>query len=486
MLAIVLGLLLSICGVAPDADNRSLADSVKRPGRSAIERDTSTSTGRYLRINRILIIGNRITRDKIILRELSLKSGDIIYSVDLPEVIDKDQKKLINTRLFNTVEIRPLELQEGTVDLLVDLNERWYTFPAPIFELSDRNFNEWWQNYNHDFRRVNYGLRLYQYNLRGRNETLRLTAQFGYQRLFNLSYRIPYFDQRQKHGLVIDLDFQEAKNLAYRTFDHKLEFVESEELLRVTRGAGLTYTYRNSFYDVHSFKIEHRQSEINDTIAMLNPNYYGGEQQLTQKFTSVTYQYSHDHRDIAAYPLKGNHFQANIQKIGFGKKDDLNKLEGFMSYARFLDLKKNYFLSNYSLGYWSFPDDIPYGNYGALGYKRNFVRGYEVYLIEGPFYVLNKTTIKKRIFSNVYRLESWPIEQFRHLPVSVYFKVYTDVGYVSNYPDYDINSRFTDKLLTGIGAGFDVVTSYDAVLRFEYTFNRDGRRGFFFHVKKEF
>jgi hypothetical protein len=49
--------------------------------------------------------------------------------------------------------------------LLVDVNERWYTFPVPIFELSDRNFNEWWQNYNHDFRRVNYGLRLYQVQL---------------------------------------------------------------------------------------------------------------------------------------------------------------------------------------------------------------------------------------------------------------------------------------------------------------------------------
>jgi hypothetical protein len=64
--------------------------------------------------------------------------------------------------------------------------------------------------------------------------------------------------------------------------------------------------------------------------------------------------------------------------------------------------------------------------------------------------------------------------------------VYGDLGYVNNYPDYTINSKFTNKLLSGVGAGFDVVGSYDAVLRFEYTFSQDGTNGFFFHVKKEF
>ena len=122
-------------------------------------------------INRVFIIGNRLTRDQIILRELSLRKGDLIYSLDLPEIIDLDKKKLINTRLFNTVEIRTMELEENKIDVLIDLSERWYTFPSPIFELSDRNFNEWWTNYNHDFKRVNYGLRLYQFNMRGRNET---------------------------------------------------------------------------------------------------------------------------------------------------------------------------------------------------------------------------------------------------------------------------------------------------------------------------
>src|SRR5690349_10648180 len=150
------------------------ADSTKKSSIKIINRDSTN----LLEINRIFIVGNRITRDHIILRELTLKGGDLVFSSELPGILDLDKKKLINTRLFNTVEIRTIDNHEKKIDLLIDVTERWYTFPSPIFELSDRNFNEWWQNYDHDFHRVNYGLRLYQYNMRDRNETLRVTAQF--------------------------------------------------------------------------------------------------------------------------------------------------------------------------------------------------------------------------------------------------------------------------------------------------------------------
>src|SRR5690349_7981632 len=56
------------------------------------------TTGRFIQINRIFIIGNRITRDHIILRELTYKTGDIVFDRDLPGVLELDEKKLMNTR----------------------------------------------------------------------------------------------------------------------------------------------------------------------------------------------------------------------------------------------------------------------------------------------------------------------------------------------------------------------------------------------------
>lgn len=458
-------------------------------GRTRVPTDTTSQNdrppGRFLTINRVFIIGNRITRDRIILRELTLKTGDTIYSDDLPPILEQDKKKLFNTRLFNTVEIRSLELEPGKADLLVEVNERWYTFPSPIFELSDRNFNEWWQNYGHDFRRVNYGLRLYQFNMRGRNETLRLTAQFGFNRRFELSYRVPFIDRKQKHGLVIDADYAETKNLAVATIDHKLDFLKSDSLLKKTSGGGLTYTYRNSFYESHAFKVEYRQVWASDTVLSRNENYLGDESKKLS-YGVASYQYVSEHRDVIAYPLAGYYWNAFVVKTGLGFKDDVNKLEVGASYARYLDLHKGYYLSNYTFGLWSSPDELPYNNYSALGYKKLFVRGYEVNVIEGPAYMLNKTTFKKRLFSNVYHWEDMPIEQFRHIPIAIYLKTYLDAGYVWNYPHYIRNQRLSDKLLVGGGFGLDLVSSYDTVLRFEYTWNAEGQSGFFFNVKKEF
>jgi hypothetical protein len=114
------------------------------------------------------------------------------------------------------------------------------------------------------------------------------------------------------------------------------------------------------------------------------------------------------------------------------------------------------------------------------------VRGYEIYVIEGPYYALNKTTFKKRIFSRTYNLDYLPIRQFRYIPLSIFLKTYADFGYVHNYPNYSISSILADKLISGVGFGIDIVASYDAVFRMEYSFNGEGEQGFFFHVRKEF
>src|SRR5688572_32251176 len=101
MLAIIIGfcgLFSTGQGLQDDPKAHSFADTVKRNGKTI-----SDTTGHFVEVNRIFIIGNRITRDQIVLRELSLKKGDIVYSTDLSSILDLDKKKLINTRLFNKV-----------------------------------------------------------------------------------------------------------------------------------------------------------------------------------------------------------------------------------------------------------------------------------------------------------------------------------------------------------------------------------------------
>jgi outer membrane protein assembly factor BamA len=483
MRLLVFGFICLLTSQAVTGQVRQGADSTKKSFK-IINRDSTN----LLEVNRIFIVGNRITRDHIILRELTLKGGDLVFSGELPGILDLDKKKLINTRLFNTVEIRVIDNHEKKIDLLIDVTERWYTFPAPIFELSDRNFNEWWQNYDHDFSRVNYGLRLYQYNMRGRNETLRVTAQFGFVRKFDLTYRIPYIDKKQKQGLVLDFDYVETKNLAFQTEAHKLEYKKSKEIVKNTRGFGITYSYRHSFYQFHNFRIDYRLTRIVDSVRIWNPNYLQGED-LEQQFASVSYSFTSDHRDYFAYPLKGHYLNFYLLKAGLGLGGNFNKFESGFSYSKFIPLKRNFFLSANMTGVFSGPDDIPYTNYTTLGFGKQFVRGYEVYVVEGPYFLLAKSTFKKLLFSRQYHWKMMPISQFRHVPIQIYLKTYADAGYVKNYPYYvekGVNNTLSDKVISGIGSGIDIVGSYDVVLRLEYTLNSQGLHGFFFHVKREF
>ena len=460
-------------------------------GNSQSQSDSSTT----IQLNRVIIIGNKRTKDWIILRELTLKEGDTTTRTELEKILDLDRKKIYNLRIFHTATIKALELPGERFDLLVEVEERWFTFPIPIFELSDRNFNEWWENYDHKLNRTNYGVRLYQYNFRGRNETIRLTTRFGFSRKFDLIYRIPYIDKKRKQGLIFELDYAEPKNLAYKTVDHKLVFLSDQKTLSKSFLASVTYTYRNSFYDTHGLTFEYEHGSIADTIQILQASpdspppsyYYAGKS--SQWFTTLAYYFISEHRDVVAYPLNGYNFTAELRKIGLGFGEDVNRTTVFASFAYHKDIGRDFFFSNNISGYFSTPDSQPYSLYFGHGYKRQFVRGYEIYVIEGPWYTLNKSTLKKRLFNQTFRLDVLPWERFQHLPIALYLKAHADFGYVENYPYYEANNQNTqlsDKLVAGAGLGLDLVTSYDGVLRVEYTFNRLGHHGFFFHIKKEF
>ena len=51
---------------------------------------------------------------------------------------------------------------ENKINFTIDLVERWYIWPYPILEISERNFNVWWDDFQssnyQDFSRFNYGV----------------------------------------------------------------------------------------------------------------------------------------------------------------------------------------------------------------------------------------------------------------------------------------------------------------------------------------
>ena len=435
-------------------------------------------------VDNVFITGNRKTKERIIIRELALKPGTSFARIDLPLLLQKDREKLVNTSLFLEVDIQAVERSEEVIDLVIQVKERWYFFPSPIFKLADRSFNEWWTNQGRDFSRVNYGVKLFQYNFRGRRETLRLLAQFGFSKTLALNYVVPSFDQNQRNGLIFDIAYRDEKNLAYRTTENKQTFIESDEILKKAFTTSVTWSHRYSFYNRHLLTLGFYHGSIHDTVAQLNPNYFLDSQTLQRYFT-LSYVFTRDLRDYVAYPLKGNFLTLKAEKNGLGIYDDLNRFSLRARYAQYLPLKKHFYLSSSITGVASFPKEQAYNNIEAIGYRPDEIRGYELYVVEGQNYLIHKLTFKKRLFSKEYHIKSMPVSQFQTVPLAVYLKTYFDSGYVDHEFTDPENQALSNKYLFGGGVGLDIVTYYDLVLRLEYSINDQGDTGFFVNVRAD-
>jgi len=441
--------------------------------------------GRVVFIDNIFLTGNSKTKDRIILRELSIKKGSSYSFEALEEIIEADRNKIYNTRLFNEVEVAILELDFDKVDVVIRVAERWYLFPIPLLDIIDRNFNDWWVNQDADLSRLIYGLSLYHFNMRGMNERMTVTAQFGFTKRFEVNYSMPYIDRSQRHGLSFSAKYLEYNNLHYKTVDNNRVFVETEDLLRTTLGFGVSYTLRNSFYTRHNFGIDYNRNNVADTVLILNPDYLGTGTN-DQNLLKLSYFYNIDKRDIAAYPLDGHDFSVGISHLGFGLKNSVNKTEFQITYAKYFNLKKGFYFNNLSSVYLSTPPNQPYTLLSGLGFSNRLVRGYELYTIFAQNYFLNKNTFKKVIFKGSTKWKSMPLEQFQYIPYALFLKTYVDFGYATNTENLEGNARLTNSWLAGAGFGLDFVTMYDFVIRVEYSFNNIGESGLFFSFTSDF
>ena len=110
----------------------------------AQDRSALPESDQQIRVNEIYILGNKKTKEKVILREMSLKKGTYSSRDWIKKSIESDKINIINTNLFNNVSIDILEDPDKlSIDILVKVDERWYFWPAPLIGIADRNLMDW-------------------------------------------------------------------------------------------------------------------------------------------------------------------------------------------------------------------------------------------------------------------------------------------------------------------------------------------------------
>lgn len=176
-------------------------------------------------IGNIELVGNKITRDKIILREIEFTSGDTISIAELEKLILASQNNLMNRSLFNfaTITKKP---DQRRYNIEVSVTERWYIWPIPIINTAGRNINAWWEE--KDFGRLNYGVDLRVENFRGRMERLNIIVQGGFDQKVEARWTIPYLTKKQFLGLGLNGGLQWNREVIYATIDNKPQFYTAE------------------------------------------------------------------------------------------------------------------------------------------------------------------------------------------------------------------------------------------------------------------
>jgi outer membrane protein assembly factor BamA len=432
-------------------------------------------------IREIRLEGNRITRPKIILRELKFQAGDTVPEASFPLMVTQSRDNVFNTSLFNLVTVDTLR-EPGCAECVavtVKVVERWYIWPLPYIAFPNHNINAWFSD--PDFSRLTYGINLTFFNTRGRNETLTILLHFGFDQQYGFSYKTPYINKKQTWGFGFGLNFDLNRSLMVSTRGSKAVYMDTSGafLLRSVSGFGELF-FRPSLYTYHNLRLSYEDNRFADTL--LSVEGFLTDSTLNQAFFNLWYKFKLDHRDARYYPLTGYYFDIEFLKEGFTSAP-VNLFSVKSSLKKFWQLHGRWYFATGATGRISFPEDQPFYLQEGLGYGRDYVRGYEYYTLNAQHFAILKNNLKFALVPRrVTDLEFIRTPKFSVVPWGLYLNLFADVGYLYNpYPYYGQDNVVENSVLFGYGLGVDLATYYDVVIGLEGALNLMGEPGFYVH-----
>lgn len=434
-------------------------------------------------ISSLTFEGNKITRERILLREITFREGQSIPRENLSYNLVRSRSNVWNLELFNFVDIDTCWLSNNEIDVVVRVTEQWYLWPIPFVEFADRNLSEWWQTKRWD--RLDFGTLIKWNNFRGMNERLVLQLRFGYNNRYELRYEIPYLDKAQKWGIEFKGGYEQSHQVAYRSVDNKRLFYKNSDVhIRKESYGAITPRWRPNLYNTHKLELRYTHAWVTDSVVKLQPEYYGAGEH-TSRYFSIEYEVKRDLTDFSQYPLKGYRLEFRLRKDGlriFDSPIDMWSLE--LEFAKYWQIHKRWYFAHGQKIKVSSINEQPYSLQQGLGYEEDFVRGYELYVIDGQQYGLLKTSLRWAAFPfRKVKLKFLKSDRFNTLPLAFYLNANFDMGYVIDN-QFNKGNPLAGSLLMGGGLGLDMVTFYNIAWRFEYSMNKNLQHGFFVHFTK--
>jgi len=217
-----------------------------------------------------------------------------------------------------------------------------------------------------------------------------------------------------------------------------------------------------------------------------NPDFFL-DSRSRQQYVFAEYQFQYDKRDLRILPTRGWLASIRFFKDGFGFFDDISATYFIPGVEYYYPISKKFVASaalHAKIGLQR--EKQPYYNYRGLGYGDNYIRGYELFVVDALDYYYGKFSIGFKAFETTVNLSKIMfIKGMRVMPLQIYISTNYDVGHAYD-PFYAEGNSFTNKWLQGGGLGLNVLLYNTLQIQVEWSVNHLGETGFFLHSNTAF
>ncbi len=451
--------------------------SAKAVGKDRMKIDLSQVKDSFI-VSSIYIVGNFKTKPSIINNELLFQQYSTIQKNQLDDLVEQSKQNLENTSLFNYVYISYWFEKPEEVILEIKVEERWYSWFLPLFEVADRNFSAFLNDA--DLNRINYGVFFKQENFRGLNEVLKLKIRTGYVQEIDLLYQSAEYNN--KIGWGSTLSYNAMNEISYQIYNNEATYISTgNAFLAQEYSTDIFLHYRHNFHHRHKLYLGYNHYRVQDTIAVLNPDYLKNGKS-TLSYLSLDYQYKFDRRDSKYYPLKGTMWKAELTQYGLGiLQSEIQNTSLELEFSQHGNLANKFYYAYKFNALANSNKNNPYVISNGYGWD-DFIDGYEYNVIECDNYAFSKQKILYELIpTTTKQLKFIHLSQFSKLHYALYLKTYFNYGYVYKKHPNSTNS-LTNNHLYSCGLGLDLVTYYDKVISLNYSINKAGQGGFYIHL----
>lgn len=439
-------------------------------------------------IRAVVVDGNVRTKESIIERELGFtKDQPLIYSDSLLGIW---RMRLESTKLFNWVEITKNSIGDT---LNVHVVERWYIWVKPEGGFLDRNFSEWWKN--RDIQRLSIGATVYVNNILGQQGGFFVRQAKGFMAADGFGFQRPFLKYKNCNAWKFSLDNMRSRRAWINSENNQVVIKEHWGIRQQEQLIGIAEYKRRFEYKWQGVvRYKFARDYAAQDIEALNPHYFIAPLGVVNSQYEDWKQYTHslvlgcirDTRNQTNYPTKGSEWKAGVSG-GLQRCNNIAKLYGELDskYRGFYTLGTHTSLAVLAQIRYRF-GTLGYILQRQMGYGMEYVRGYEAFVFDGAGVALGKAAWRYQLLGDQRSLKlRFLPSAYEKVPIQCWFNIFADVGRTLSPYQIDRNPM-SNQTLMSVGTGIDLLCYYDALARFDCSYNANlGRLVFnvsFFHA----